>query len=80
MDLVFKYIEDFLLTALWKYCIKYISYQYKVSMYLQLVRRINFVVMGELRWRTLYSYAMVFFLYTLKIEKSPLIEHYNLEL
>lgn len=75
MDLVFKYIEDFLHTALWKYHIKYISYPYKVNIYLQVVQRFNSAAIGVLRWKSLHSYEMVFFLYSLKFDNSAPIEH-----
>lgn len=68
-------MEDFLYTALWKYCIKYISYPYKVNIYLQLVQRFNSAAIGVLRGKSLHSYETVFFLYSLKFENSALIEH-----
>lgn len=60
-DLVFKYIEDFPLIALWKYCNKYIYYPYKANIYLQLLQRFNFAVIGVFRSKSLHSYEKVLF-------------------
>lgn len=60
-DLVFKYIEGFLHTALWKYCNKCIYYPYKANIYLQLFQRFNFAVIGVFRSKSLHSYEMVLF-------------------
>lgn len=80
MDLVFKYIEDFLHTAFWKYCIKYISCPNEVNIYLQLVQRFNFAAMGVLKWKSLHSYEMVFFsIYSEDWEVTP-YRTYNLSM